>query len=635
MQSKRVVRLEHQLSENIKITQQRIWSGVTKDVSYLRRIFNEIYMLRFKVNKFKYKTKILKTLNILYDFAFQPVYSEHGDLTIENPLPRSESCPNLEMYHPKSSHHFTRKRAYSENYQAAEENDAAGTGGSVTPNRHSDTDLTKIDKRRTFERVDSNLFNDGSVLARVVQALSTMGTLEEDMNIRNMNGFHGFSDSQILSEEHLTSGSNSPTPPVKPRIRAISDFQTPYQNQWQNSQDYEWTWNGTNAQINELRKMRSKLKDNDQDLLKAAVLQRNMSNGSGSHAINIDDTISSIENQSFLSKINPFKKPSVILDAGFYLDSTAHGRDSRASQHQQYLTATNKGRSNILQLPDSPDISGLRKRRNTFAPTDMADQEPRKTINTNTRRRPSIFEVPNNQDQNLLETTTIADLIRAIGAAHTMEQYPSSMHNNNLMAPLGATRHPVKVQNQSRRPSAFPNDFDMPLFLPPRMSKPSVSGVNSSRRASHCPISYNEFMQNSLHGRRQSLMPGFGKNLAPSDQRSPSPFTSKHSPKPTKSRFNVRPVHNTFLSVPNNVQSSNSSNNPIRRPSRPSPLAEEPFDEFGLAAVASTTTRRRNSNQFGSTRSTKASAWRPSHLLVPPSDVTESNDNNENDNKKY
>lgn len=50
MQHKKIARLEHQLSENIKLTQQRIWSGVTKDVSYLRRIFNEIYMLKFKVS---------------------------------------------------------------------------------------------------------------------------------------------------------------------------------------------------------------------------------------------------------------------------------------------------------------------------------------------------------------------------------------------------------------------------------------------------------------------------------------------------------------------------------------------------------------------------------------------------------
>lgn len=49
LRSKHLTRLEHQLAENIKATQSRIWNGVTKDVSYLRRILNEVYMMKFKV----------------------------------------------------------------------------------------------------------------------------------------------------------------------------------------------------------------------------------------------------------------------------------------------------------------------------------------------------------------------------------------------------------------------------------------------------------------------------------------------------------------------------------------------------------------------------------------------------------
>lgn len=50
LQSKHITRIEHQLAENIKSTQNRIWNGVTKDVSYLRRILNEVYMMKFKVH---------------------------------------------------------------------------------------------------------------------------------------------------------------------------------------------------------------------------------------------------------------------------------------------------------------------------------------------------------------------------------------------------------------------------------------------------------------------------------------------------------------------------------------------------------------------------------------------------------
>lgn len=38
MQSKRIRRFEKQLAENIKMTHNRIWNGVSKDVGYLRRI---------------------------------------------------------------------------------------------------------------------------------------------------------------------------------------------------------------------------------------------------------------------------------------------------------------------------------------------------------------------------------------------------------------------------------------------------------------------------------------------------------------------------------------------------------------------------------------------------------------------
>lgn len=49
MQSKRMARLEQQLSDNIMSTHTRIWSGVLKDVGYLRRIMNEVYALKAEV----------------------------------------------------------------------------------------------------------------------------------------------------------------------------------------------------------------------------------------------------------------------------------------------------------------------------------------------------------------------------------------------------------------------------------------------------------------------------------------------------------------------------------------------------------------------------------------------------------
>lgn len=45
-----MIRLEHQLAINLKQTQSKIWTGVTKDVGYLRRILNEINLLKYKVS---------------------------------------------------------------------------------------------------------------------------------------------------------------------------------------------------------------------------------------------------------------------------------------------------------------------------------------------------------------------------------------------------------------------------------------------------------------------------------------------------------------------------------------------------------------------------------------------------------
>jgi hypothetical protein len=49
MRSKRMARLERKLASNIKQTQSKIWSSFTRDVSYLRRILNEMYVMTLKV----------------------------------------------------------------------------------------------------------------------------------------------------------------------------------------------------------------------------------------------------------------------------------------------------------------------------------------------------------------------------------------------------------------------------------------------------------------------------------------------------------------------------------------------------------------------------------------------------------
>ena len=50
LRSKRVARLERKLANNIKLTQSKLWSNLTRDVNFLRRILNEMYVMTLKVN---------------------------------------------------------------------------------------------------------------------------------------------------------------------------------------------------------------------------------------------------------------------------------------------------------------------------------------------------------------------------------------------------------------------------------------------------------------------------------------------------------------------------------------------------------------------------------------------------------
>lgn len=49
MRSKRVARLERKLAINIKHTHSKLWSSLARDVSYLRRVLNEMYVMKLKV----------------------------------------------------------------------------------------------------------------------------------------------------------------------------------------------------------------------------------------------------------------------------------------------------------------------------------------------------------------------------------------------------------------------------------------------------------------------------------------------------------------------------------------------------------------------------------------------------------
>lgn len=86
MQSKKIRDFEKQLAENIKITHNRIWTGVSKDVGYLRRILNEIYIMRVRVCFVISLLFDIKLLMSVYRFEYFSQYSLNQLMTVTSEI---------------------------------------------------------------------------------------------------------------------------------------------------------------------------------------------------------------------------------------------------------------------------------------------------------------------------------------------------------------------------------------------------------------------------------------------------------------------------------------------------------------------------------------------------------------------
>ncbi|XP_030760968.1 open rectifier potassium channel protein 1 isoform X2 [Sitophilus oryzae] len=176
MRSKRVIKIERLLADNIKNTPKRIRTE-------LRSLLHELLFLRVK-----------------------PVYKGEFEY-VPSILERSQSCPEFSIY-KEASPATLRKRAMSECYKS-------------TPlaKVQSDTELQKIDKEMTF-RPTSELLEQTGLLFKVVNALSC-----ESLNRQGLEGgIHCFSDSEVLASEYYEPGITQ----VKPKKRrAISDVRPP------------------------------------------------------------------------------------------------------------------------------------------------------------------------------------------------------------------------------------------------------------------------------------------------------------------------------------------------------------------------------------------------------------------------
>lgn len=279
----------------------------------------------------------------------------------------------------------------------------------------------------------------------------------------------------------------------------------------------------------------------------------------------------SATNKTLLSRLNPFKKRILSQDskrhslAGdmftiphSYLEATANGRDSKTLP-QKYIQATQRGRASLFSLQ------------------------------------------PQQQDESeLLETTTIADLIRAIELIHTTNVNAGGSKGGSDGGTLPRRKMGTASLTPPKVPSLltlFPQNYEKSSAI---LAQPQFDRRRSSLR----PTIYNSIRhQKPNMGRRQSsavIMSSFSSpnNSATPILRSydqPPPY-SIDSPKPLKRRFSVRPSNLTIppgQAPPPSSTSIIGTTPSVQQPStlqrrlsvRPSPLARQQSSD-GAAARA-------------------------------------------------
>lgn len=456
---------------------------------------------------------------------------------------RSSSCPNLTTYREESPKQM-RKRAKSVFHPA----DADLLRSATLDRTHSESDLSRINRKRTFDE-SKTLSRPDAILAQVVSALGTINASSEDEDYESdveSGGIHGFSDSQILASEKTGSGwslahsdGSTAIPPSKERGRAASDFRPP--EHLYDNDEHKWTWSANNSQIKEFMKLKNiSKKGKGNDLYRASfALPRSAANGN-SVTINVPEDKADISPaRSMWDKLNPFKKRSLAdrrgsmnpdqADIQKYLERTGAGRNTRKS-------ISPMGRR-VSLAPDQAEVQKYLDRTNTGRNT-------RKSISARqyaSRRRPSTLSGLSTTDESsadVLENTTIADLIRALEVAHTK----ANTHDTPLLQEYFDVPKRKLGTASLTPPSGLPpllGLFSVPTDYGRRGSmKPTSTHTPILTRANMARRQSNVLDIVGSTQRRMSIRP-----TTPSSQ--PPPYSER--PKIMHRRFSVRP---TALSIP-------------------------------------------------------------------------------------
>lgn len=180
-------------------------------------------------------------MSIFSSIIIQPVYKDPEEVNPHFRITKSQSCPNLFMYDDDEEAdkipRINRERAFS---VCSPRQRTKRSISSTTMHRiQSDSDLSHIDKEKTFATDSRRSVMPGDLLAKIVVALGGYRDNDDQKQASihsSALGVHGFSDSQILASEQnydsdwsIGSAKSNITPPGKqtPRVRAVSEIRIP------------------------------------------------------------------------------------------------------------------------------------------------------------------------------------------------------------------------------------------------------------------------------------------------------------------------------------------------------------------------------------------------------------------------
>lgn len=498
---------------------------------------------------------------------------------------RTSSCPDLPTFRPYEP--SQRKRAQSLFYPNPE-NDP---DFAQIHRGYSDTDLTNAE--RTQPQNEGGVNDPTDLLARVLAALGNIKAADDEaQSIAAMScgAYNGFSDAQILASERANdsnwstqySDNQFSLPPPRARGRAASDFRAPIPDELEYGSSHDWTWSGDDQQIEEFMRLRRLNKRKAPNLYRTALT---LPKSNSSHAVNIDDanTLSvtgagvprTERSQSIFDRLNPFKRRG---------DAQSRKQSLQPDSLQNYLEQTAAGRGSRMNAasPPPPPSNPLHS---LFAPS--------------MKRRASTYSAFSTNDDsnaNVLENTTIADLIRALEVMHTQALTADDPVIDNFLTVPAMPRSRSHTVSES--------------YAQPQQQQHVLPSINilpttpTDRRASLRPFSTSNTPLFNRANRRVSTNLDFPSNrrsslLTPPSSNGPPPY-SENTPRPTHRRFSIRP---TLLSIPPgqspmpSIQAVSSLQKKLS--TRPSPLSLTDYGTLNMRPNRTGRTLSSSSSNYG------------------------------------